>query len=79
MDGCDDYWVLHECEVSFGGMGLDRNRLTGQSARLAKRVIPHIRGRVLVQTLPTNAYDKDKIVAHATAYAKAFNDEGIPK
>ncbi|GFZ45842.1 hypothetical protein JCM24511_03574 [Saitozyma sp. JCM 24511] len=47
------------------------------TARFAKRVFPHIQGRVLAQTSPRNAYDKDKIVAHARAYAKAYNAEGI--
>ena len=50
-----------------------------QTARFAKRVFPHIQGRVLAQTSPRNAYDKDKIVAHARAYAKAYNAEGISK
>jgi transaldolase len=52
---------------------------SSQTARFAKRVFPHIQGRVLAQTSPRNAYDKDKIVAHARAYAKAYNAEGISK
>jgi transaldolase len=60
-------------------LGCRTSLTSSQTARFAKRVFPHIQGRVLAQTSPRNAYDKDKIVAHARAYAKAYNAEGISK
>ncbi|WVQ78620.1 hypothetical protein IAT38_000706 [Cryptococcus sp. DSM 104549] len=49
------------------------------TARFAKRVFPYIQGRVLAQTTPSEAYDKEKIIAHARAYAKAYEAEGISR
>ncbi|OXC65858.1 hypothetical protein AYX13_05235 [Cryptococcus neoformans] len=49
------------------------------TARSAKRVIPYIQGRVLAQTTPTKAFDKDAIISHARAYDKAFQAEGISR
>ncbi|WVO20966.1 uncharacterized protein IAS62_002267 [Cryptococcus decagattii] len=49
------------------------------TARFAKRVIPYIQGRVLAQTTPTKAFDKDAIISHARAYDKAFQAEGISR
>ena len=42
-------------------------------------VIPHIKGRVLAQVSPSNAYKKDEIIAHARKYQKAYNAEGVSK
>ncbi|WRT67419.1 uncharacterized protein IL334_004390 [Kwoniella shivajii] len=49
------------------------------SVRFAKRVLPYIQGRVLVQASPRNAYNQDAIEAHVRAYDKVFQDEGIPR
>ncbi|WWD16179.1 hypothetical protein CI109_100604 [Kwoniella shandongensis] len=49
------------------------------TARFAKRVQPYITGRVLAQTTPSEAYDKEKIIAHARAYDKAYQAEGITR
>jgi transaldolase len=47
------------------------------TAELAAQVKPHIQGRVLAQTSPHNAYDADKIAAHARSYKKAYASVGI--
>jgi transaldolase len=70
---------LPDPESFWGTLGARMSLTSSQTARFAKRVFPHIQGRVLAQTSPRNAYDKDKIVAHAHAYAKAYNAEGISK
>ncbi|WVQ69764.1 hypothetical protein V866_008021 [Kwoniella sp. B9012] len=49
------------------------------SVRFAKRVLPYIQGRVLVQASPRNAYNRDAIEAHVRAYDKVFQEEGIPR
>lgn len=50
-----------------------------QVARIAKKVIPLISGRVLAQTSTSHAYDTDYIVGHARLYAKSFEAEGITR
>ncbi|WVR05421.1 hypothetical protein IAU60_002436 [Kwoniella sp. DSM 27419] len=49
------------------------------SVRFAKRVLPYIQGRVLVQASPSNAYKQDLIESHVRAYDKAFQSEGISR
>lgn len=46
---------------------------------MCKKNIDTIKGRVLLQALPSFAYDTDKTVEHARAYARAFEEVGIPK
>lgn len=41
--------------------------------------IDNIQGRVLLQTSPFHAYDTDKVVEHARAYAREFEKVGISK
>ncbi|KAL3440131.1 hypothetical protein BJX65DRAFT_315076, partial [Aspergillus insuetus] len=41
--------------------------------------IGNIKGRVLLQTLPSFAYDCEKTVEHARAYAREFDQAGISK
>ncbi|KAK8869560.1 hypothetical protein IAR55_000127 [Kwoniella newhampshirensis] len=69
-------------EKTIKEMGKDASFLdihTVLTAKFAKRVIPYIQGRVLAQTTPSNAFDKEKIMAHARAYAKAYEAEGITR
>lgn len=46
---------------------------------LCKENINNIQGRVLLQTSPFFAYDTDKVVEHARAYAAEFDKVGISK
>lgn len=41
--------------------------------------INNIKGRVLLQVLPSNAYDTNKVLEHARLYAQEFESVGIPK
>ena len=50
-----------------------------QTAKFAKRMQPYISGRVLAQTLPSNAYNKEEVIADARRYVKAYAAEGITK
>jgi transaldolase len=50
-----------------------------QSALLCAKNIQNIQGRVLLQSSAFGAYDTDKVVAHARAYARELEREGIPK
>ncbi|ORY28301.1 putative transaldolase [Naematelia encephala] len=47
------------------------------TAKFHKKLIHMISGRVLAQVFPTNAYDKEAIIAHARKYRDAYNAEGI--
>ncbi|ODN87426.1 transaldolase [Cryptococcus wingfieldii CBS 7118] len=49
------------------------------TARFAKRVFPHIQGRVLAQTTPSQGFNKQAIIDHARAYDKAYQAEGISR
>lgn len=49
------------------------------SVLLCKRNLPNVSNRVLLQTSPSDAYDTDKIVAHARKYAAEFERIGISK
>ncbi|WVQ77665.1 hypothetical protein IAR50_007354 [Cryptococcus sp. DSM 104548] len=49
------------------------------TARFAARVFPHIQGRVLAQTSPSEPFNKQAIIDHARAYDKAFQAEGISR
>ena len=46
---------------------------------LSKENIGNIRGRVLLQTLPSKAFDTEATIAHARAYAREFESVGISK
>ncbi|KAJ5099795.1 hypothetical protein N7532_006796 [Penicillium argentinense] len=48
-------------------------------ALMCKANIDNIKGRVLVQTLPTSAYDTEKTLESARAYAREFEKVGISK
>lgn len=50
-----------------------------QLARIAATVAPHISGKVLSQTSPSHAYDKDYIVMDARRRYNAYIAAGIPK
>lgn len=50
-----------------------------QSALLCSKNIENIQGRVLLQSSAFGAYDTDKIVEHARAYAAEFEKVGIGK
>ncbi|OAA71238.1 transaldolase [Cordyceps fumosorosea ARSEF 2679] len=49
------------------------------SVRLCALNKDKIRGRFLLQTSPADAYDEAKTLAHARAYAREFEKEGIAK
>jgi len=49
------------------------------SVLLCAANIDNIQGRVLLQTSPFHAYDTDKVVKHARAYAREFEKVGISK
>lgn len=46
---------------------------------MSKANIDNIQGRVLLQTLPSNAYDTQKTLEHARAYAREFESVGVSK
>ncbi|KAJ6032141.1 hypothetical protein N7540_002873 [Penicillium herquei] len=46
---------------------------------MCKANIGNIKGRVLLQTLPSYAYNTEKTVEHARAYAREFESVGISK
>ena len=46
---------------------------------MSKANIDNIQGRCLLQTLPSNAYDTQKTLEHARAYAREFARAGISK
>lgn len=46
---------------------------------MCKANIDNIKGRVLLQTLPSYAYNTEKTVEHACAYAREFESVGISK
>lgn len=46
---------------------------------LCKENIGNIRGRVLLQVLPSEAYNKEKVIEHARMYAREFESVGISK
>lgn len=46
---------------------------------MCKANIHNIKGRVLLQTLPSYAYNTEKTVEHARAYAREFESVGISK
>jgi transaldolase len=50
-----------------------------QSVLLCAANIDNIQGRVLLQTSPFHAYDTNKVVEHARAYAREFEKVGISK
>lgn len=49
-----------------------------QSVLLTKENIDNIKGRVLLQTLPSEAYNTDGTLAHGRLYAREFAKVGIP-
>jgi len=53
--------------------------LTRISALLCAENIGNIQGRVLLQTSPFHAYDTEKVVEHARAYARELDKVGISK
>ncbi|KAG8164102.1 hypothetical protein KVR01_006020 [Diaporthe batatas] len=50
---------------------------TRAAVLMCKENIPHIRGRVLLQTLPSDAYDTAATIAHARLYDAEFARAGI--
>jgi transaldolase len=46
---------------------------------MCKKNIDNIRGRVLLQTLPSNAYSTEKTVEHARQYDEEFARVGISR
>lgn len=46
---------------------------------LCKENIDNIKGRVLLQVLPSEAYNREKVIEHARMYAREFESVGIPK
>ncbi|CAG9983720.1 unnamed protein product [Clonostachys byssicola] len=53
--------------------------LNRMSARLCAKNIENIEGRVLLQSSARFAYDTDKVIEHARAYAHEFEKAGISK
>ncbi|KAJ5239290.1 hypothetical protein N7468_003909 [Penicillium chermesinum] len=52
---------------------------TRMAVLMSKANIDNIQGRVLLQTLPSNAYDTEKTLEHARAYAREFESVGVSK
>lgn len=50
---------------------------TRMAVLMCKKNIPNIRGRVLLQTLPSKAYDTEATLAHARLYDAEFARAGI--
>lgn len=50
-----------------------------QAVLMCKANIDNIQGRVLLQTLPSCAYDTEKVLEHARMYAREFERVGISK
>ncbi|KAF7593230.1 hypothetical protein BBP40_011771 [Aspergillus hancockii] len=50
-----------------------------QACLMCKENIGNIKGRVLLQVLPSNAYDSQKVLEHARMYAREFEKVGILK
>lgn len=50
---------------------------TRMAVLMCKKNIDHIRGRVLLQTLPSKAYDTEATLAHARLYDQEFARAGI--
>lgn len=46
---------------------------------MCKRNIDNLRGRVLLQTLPSKAYDEKATLEHARLYDQEFKRVGIPR
>ncbi|KAI5884983.1 aldolase [Schizophyllum commune H4-8] len=70
--------LLEKAVKEYGSKGwsavLDR-----LSVQLCAKNLPNIQGRVLLQTSPFHAYDKDKVVEHARSYAREFEKVGISR
>jgi transaldolase len=61
-------------------IGIDRNMLTSsQAVLMCKKNIDSIQGRVLLQTLPSKAYDTQATLDHARLYDKEFARAGISR
>ncbi|KAJ5232148.1 hypothetical protein N7468_005104 [Penicillium chermesinum] len=52
---------------------------TRMAVLMCKANINNIKGRVLLQTLPSYAYNTEKTIEHARAYAREFESVGISK
>lgn len=50
-----------------------------QAAKMCEKNLGLIRGRVLVQTLPTHAYDVEATLEHARLYDREFQKLGISR
>lgn len=50
-----------------------------QSVLICKRNIGNIQGRVLLQTLPSKAYDEKATIEHARLYGEEFKRVGISR
>lgn len=50
---------------------------TRAAVLMCKKNIPNIRGRVLLQTLPSKAYDTEATLAHARLYDREFARAGV--
>jgi transaldolase len=46
---------------------------------MCRESIDNMKGRVLLQVLPSNAYDGQKVLEHARMYAREFEKVGISK
>lgn len=46
---------------------------------MCKNNIDNIRGRVLLQVLPSNAYNGEKVIEHARMYDREFASAGISR
>ncbi|KAJ5098126.1 hypothetical protein N7532_005127 [Penicillium argentinense] len=52
---------------------------THMACLMSKANLDNIQGRCLLQTLPSNAYDTEKTLEHARAYAREFEKLGVSK
>ncbi|KAJ5525165.1 hypothetical protein N7494_011815 [Penicillium frequentans] len=55
------------------------NTYTRMAVLMSKANIDNIQGRVLLQTLPSDAYDTEKTLEQARAYAREFESVGVSK
>lgn len=70
--------IFKQAIAEYGDKGWEAV-LDRMSVLFCAKNIPNIQGRVLLQTSPFYAYDKDKVIAHARNYAAEFEKAGISR
>ncbi|KAL5333607.1 hypothetical protein BJX70DRAFT_392034 [Aspergillus crustosus] len=65
--------LFNDIVDKYGGQGWEA------SVELVKKNLPHITGRVLLQTSPRHIHSSDAIIAHCHRYATYFEDAGVSR